>query len=316
MKRAVLNRWNKERGAALILVVWAVGLMSVFAASAARDSSLDNLDARLVRGEVIAKAMAEGGVRQAAQLWRDSDELALSGHILCRTETGLLRLDIAPAASRIDLNLASEGLLSALFVQLGASTADADHYADLIADYRDSDDLPRSNGGEKQAYQRAGLPYGPKNNPFDTVAEVAAIPGIPAWLYRRAYPHLTTRGKQLPDNTYAEAEILAAIEASAEIAPPVAAAPPRSRSGRIDSRSLSRPAPINQSNSQSATLRVRAAARTESGGYYVADAELTGVARSRQVPRIVRMDVGTIRPDEFVLAEGETVDACAVWTPQ
>lgn len=313
MKRRSTAPHQRERGAALILVVWAVGLMAVFAASAARDARLDNEDARLTRGTVIAKALAEAGLRQGTLLWRAGDEEALAGTILCRAETGLLRLDLAPANARIDLNLAQEDLLASLFRTLGADDAIAVSAAALIADYRDSDSTPRPHGGEFQAYERAGLAHGPRNDAIQLVAELAHIPGIPAWLYQDASTHLTVSGSTaVPDLDLASPVVRTAVEATLGIVPAARAAPVRS--GRIDSRSMNRTSAQSSGSSAASTakIRIRAAAQATGGGFHVLDAEISGGGRSGAAPAILRLDTGSIMPEDFLPESGEDIPVCAL----
>ena len=50
----------------------------------------------------------------------------------------------------------------------------------------------RPNGAEEAAYRAAGLPWGPKNAPFETVEELQQVLGMTADIYKRVAPSLTT----------------------------------------------------------------------------------------------------------------------------
>ncbi|MEQ9314560.1 MAG: type II secretion system protein GspK, partial [Henriciella sp.] len=288
----------RERGAALILVVWAVGLMAVFAASAARDATLDNADARHYRGIVIAKALAEGGLRYGTKLWRDGDQRIETGTYLCSTETGLLRLDIAPTSIRIDLNRAQEELLENLFVALGADKSTAETAAAYIVDYRDPDSTPRPHGGEKLAYERAGYPSGPRNDAIAHVAELASIPGVPVWLYHAALPHITTHG----GSGSADDDMLDPVVQTAYAAlsiPVTERRPGVIQSGRINSRMHLRASSSGASANRQGAIRVRAAARENGGGYYVLDTEIAGNATTWSAPKLIRIDTGPVLEGDF-----------------
>lgn len=299
-------RRKRERGAALILVVWAVGLMAVFAASAARDATLDNADARHYRGIVIAKALAEGGLRYGTKLWREGDERIETGTFLCRADTGLLRLDIAPTSTRIDLNRAQEELLENLFVALGADKSTARTAAAYIVDYRDPDGTPRPYGGEKLAYERAGYASGPRNDAIAHVAELASIPGVPVWLYHAALPHITTNG----GSGSVDADSLDPVvqTAYAALSVPVTDRRPGAiQSGRFNSRLHLRAVSSGTSARRQGAIRVRAAARENGGGYYVLDTEIAGDATTYSAPRLVRIDTAPVLEGDFD-ADGDIPD--------
>ncbi|WP_300392674.1 type II secretion system protein GspK [Henriciella sp.] len=309
MKLRPSARPSRERGAALILVVWAVGLMAVFAASAARDASLDNEDARFLRGTAIAKALSEGGLRHGTDLWRSGDRAVLLGTLLCQAETGLLRIDVAPVDSRIDVNLAQEPLLEALFLELGADHATARTAAAQIADYRDGDSTPRPHGAERSVYERAGKPGGPKNAVISHVGELAYLPGLPEWLFRAALPHLTTASSSaVPDDDYASAPIKAAIE-SLGISQTAKGDAIRN-SPHVEARALRRRAVSSGSQANlSGKIRVRAAARATLGGYYALDAEISGGGAGK-AGRFLRVDSTSTRPGDFSPIDEAPIPAC------
>ena len=74
---------------------------------------------------------------------------------------------------------------------MGVDPAKAQSLADAIADFRDADNLPRLRGAEEAQYRDAGLVWGPKNAPFQTVGELQQILGMTAEIYRRVAPDLS-----------------------------------------------------------------------------------------------------------------------------
>ncbi len=302
---------SRERGAALILVVWAVGLMAVFAASAARDASLDNKDARIYRGTIAAKALAEGGLRYGTLLWRSGDERVTGGRYTCATPTGLLQLDIMPASARISANLAQEPLLASLFIQLGADRDTAETAAAYIADYRDAGYTARPNGGEQPAYRQAGLSYGPRDDMLEDIAEIGFIPGVPNWLFAAATPYLTLTGDgAMPNLDYADPVVLAAVAGMGNSAP--ARLPSRASTTRTQSRTAKRPVSSGNNRNQAGPIRVRAAASSTQGGFHVLDAEIVGSASGRETPRMVRLDTASVRLDDFTIEDRAAIPVCAI----
>ena len=55
-------------------------------------------------------------------------------------------------------------------------------------DWVDPDDLSQPNGAEIAEYKAAGLSYGPKNAPFDTVSELQQVLGMTYALYEKIEP--------------------------------------------------------------------------------------------------------------------------------
>jgi general secretion pathway protein K len=80
-------------------------------------------------------------------------------------------------AGRIDLNAADEFLLTAAFAGNGFSEPEARSMAARIIDWRDPDDSTTAEGAERDDYRRADRVHGPRNAPFETVAEVQQILG-------------------------------------------------------------------------------------------------------------------------------------------
>src|SRR5262249_3196648 len=94
-------------------------------------------------------------------------------------------------SSKVDLNQASETLLTALFQLAGVSQGRAQSLAAAVADFRDPDDQRRVNGAENKQYQSAGLSWGPKNSPFQSIDELQQVLGITPEIYRNVVDNIT-----------------------------------------------------------------------------------------------------------------------------
>src|SRR5690606_22186526 len=129
-----------------------------------------------------------------------------------------VRIEAIDESGKVDLNAADVDLLSRLFVTVGVDQADATAIAAAIADWRDSDDLYQPQGGaEDPSYASAGLPWGAKDAPFDTVAEVEQVLGMTPAIYAKVAPLLTVySGQARPDPNFAAAEVLQALGEDAE----------------------------------------------------------------------------------------------------
>lgn len=94
-------------------------------------------------------------------------------------------------AGKIDLNMAQGEVLHRLLTSVGVDVEIADALVDKILDWREPGDVKRLNGAKADDYQRAGLPYGPRDGPFESVAELQLVMGMTPQLYQRLAPALT-----------------------------------------------------------------------------------------------------------------------------
>ena len=114
-------------------------------------------------------------------------------------------------ASRIDLNAAQKEVLAGLFRTLGAPPEAADYYAERIIAWRKKPDRTGDNE-EATAYRVAGVPYKPRQGPFQDAAELWLVFGLPPLLVERALPFVTVySGASEVDPDNAAPEVLASL---------------------------------------------------------------------------------------------------------
>jgi general secretion pathway protein K len=194
----------RERGVALVIVIWTLALLAILAGSFSGASRTHARLAFNIVERTRAEALADAAV-----------ERAIAG-ILIPAEAGGLRVDQTPYAwvfeggevvfsiadegGKIDLNAAEVELLADLFTALGLSVRESVALAAAIADYADDDDEERPGGAEAAAYRRARLSYGPKNAPFERIDELSRVLGMTPELFSRVRPLITTyTGMAQPD---------------------------------------------------------------------------------------------------------------------
>jgi general secretion pathway protein K len=188
-------RNRRERGLALLAVLWLVTLLSVVAASFSATSRTETQLARNAVERARAEALADAGLYRALfgllepapdRRWRTDGTvytLALGA--------GEVGVAVQDEAGRIDLNVATDELIHGLFLSAGLDGAGADALLDALADFRDPDDLRRPGGAEDADYRAAGLPYGAKDAPFEAVEELQQVLGMTPELYRHVAPLVT-----------------------------------------------------------------------------------------------------------------------------
>ena len=190
----------RDHGFILIVVIWFAAL---FALAATVFTRAMDVHVRSTRNDIdLARAefLADGAVSLAlSDLLVDRSitpgvaRFAADGsiaHCTIKDDAAVL-ISIQDMGGLVNLNMASEELMEALFSGLGASAESAQRAAASIIDYRDSDDQLSPNGAERAEYAEAGRPNGPKNGPLDTIEEVSQVAGIDTALSQRAMEYLT-----------------------------------------------------------------------------------------------------------------------------
>ena len=213
-----------QRGVALVLVMWLVALLTALVGAYAATARIEYMQGRGLHGGVVAEAAARAGLEYAVSRVQsqDPDSAWVADGRPYRWTFGAAEVEIrvVDESARIDLNAADVPLLSALFQVVGAEPAHADAVAAAIVDWRDADDLTQPMGGaESPQYAQAGLPYGARNAPFDTVAEVEQVLGMDRALFKASEAHLTVfTGLPTPDQRFASSEVLQALGLDPDLA--------------------------------------------------------------------------------------------------
>lgn len=233
---------GRQRGAALLLVMWLILLLSGLVAGYAMSARIESLQGNGLVRSVAAREAARAGIEIAVSRMMNPDPAQRwvpdgRGNAI-RFDGASIDVAIRDEAGKIDLNGATPELLAALFRGLGETQGAATRLAGAIVDWRDDDTLTQPAGGAEDGdYASAGLAWGAKDAPFETVAEVEQVLGMRPGLYATAAPFLTVyTGGATPDPNFADAVVLAAM--GVERPQPVGTAVPAGGSGTysIDSR--------------------------------------------------------------------------------
>lgn len=206
-----------SQGAALLLVMWLIALLTALIGAFALTARVEALQGKVLSGGVRAQELARAGMEYALVRLADTEPrtrwLPDGRAYAWRYADAELDLRIVDESGKVDLNQAGQPLLSALMQALGTERERAEQVSAAILDWRDADPLTQVNGGaEDPDYAAAGLPYGAKDAPFETVAEVEQVLGMDPELYARLEPYLTLySGRGEPDPAYAQAPVLIAM---------------------------------------------------------------------------------------------------------
>lgn len=206
----------KQRGVALLLVLWACALLAILLGGYALTARTEGLQAHYQFARTQARYAAEAGVARAAWAISQTDprlRWKVDGHPYSfELDQAQIHVRITAEDGKIDLNTASPPLLQRFFTVLGVDPGHAEHLAAAIADWRDADDASLPNGAEAAQYRDAGRHYGPRNGPFASIEELQQVLGMDAALYAKAAPFLTLWSRRpLPNAAHAPLQVLEAL---------------------------------------------------------------------------------------------------------
>ena len=205
------------RGAALLLVMWLILLLSGLVAGYAMAARIESMQGNGLARGTTAREAARAGVEYAAARLLDADPArrwASDGRDNRFAFDGAqVEIAVRDEAGKIDLNAANHDLLLKLFVALGETRDSANRLAGAIVDWRDPDSLTQPAGGAEDGdYASAGLAWGAKDAPFETVAELEQVLGMRPALFASAAPYLTVfTGSAMPDARSADGIVLQAM---------------------------------------------------------------------------------------------------------
>lgn len=208
---------TRMRGAALLLVLWLVALLTALVGAYALTARMEALQGRVGSRGAMAQEIARAGMEYALVRVADRNpetHWQPNGRAYAwRFDGHEVQVRIIDETGKVDLNQADVPLLSRLMQALGEPPDTGDALAAAIVDWRDADDLSQPVGGaEDDDYAAAGRPYGAKDAPFETIAELEQVLGMTPGLYARLAPFLTLySGRGQPDATYAQGPVLVAM---------------------------------------------------------------------------------------------------------
>lgn len=276
----------RNRGVALVLVLWVSVLLTVIASAFIVERRTETMIVRNSASLARAEAAADAGV------WRGIHDMYRSDNAPDRwTRDGTphdwsfdsvpVRVELRDESAKIDINTASEVLLSGLLASAGLEQDEVARLLDAILDWRDPDSLKRPNGAEEHDYRDAGLTYKPANSAFQAIEELQLVLGMRPDLYRRLAPSITVFSRQPGVNPQiASRDVLLAIPGlTPEIVDRYIADREEARRQGLPLPALPQAGAVASGNSMVATIRSEA--RLDDGTVFVREA----VALLRPVPR-------------------------------
>jgi general secretion pathway protein K len=190
---------------ALVAVLWIVALLSLLAVTA-----LAVTRARMRETAHRIEQDRAAALREAALLVTIRDLSShdparhprVDGQAFAQPVLGdSVQVTIEDESGRVDLNRADDDLLLALLIGNGTRQSDAEDFVARLRDWQDADDIRRPGGAEAGDYRGAGLPYGPRNAPLQSVDEVfqlLTVKTVPLECFLSAFTVYTGRSNVNP----------------------------------------------------------------------------------------------------------------------
>ena len=277
---------SRQRGVALVLVMWVSVLLTVVASSFIMERRTETIivrnSASLARAEAAADAGVHRGIYDMYRSDNAPERWKRDGSVQDWTFDAIpVRVELRDESAKIDINTASEPLLRGLLTSSGLNDEEAARLLDAILDWRDPDALKRPGGAEEPDYRDAGLSYKPANSAFQAIEELQLVLGMRPDLYRRLAPSITVFSRQPGVNPQiARREVLLAIPGlTPEIVDRYIADREEARRQGLPLPALPQAGGVASGTSMVATIRSEA--RLDDGTLFVREA----VALLRPVPR-------------------------------
>ncbi|MCA9491349.1 MAG: general secretion pathway protein GspK, partial [Myxococcales bacterium] len=279
-------RRHRQRGLALLIVLWVGALVAVLAATFAFEARQEAALTHNAISRARAESLAESGIARAIlgllapradERWDDLGaprRVALPG--------GTAQVSALSENGKLDINVSPPELVRGLIEVLQAESADvgdgrAADVAQAILDWRDDDQDPLPGGAEADQYAAAGLDHVPRDRAFLSVGELRLVMGMTDALFDRLAPLVTVHTWSARiDPQSAPREVLLALpgvdvasvdaflEARAQAATEQAATGGGAASPRLPLELL-RPAQRHLSRSRSRVYTLRSEGRTDDG---------------------------------------------------
>ncbi|MCG7948864.1 MAG: type II secretion system protein GspK [Candidatus Thiodiazotropha taylori] len=272
---------GRNRGVALILVLWMVALLTIIAASFSTQSKVESRLAGNSKDALQAKLLAESGFSRAVmelmvispqQRWNFNGQL-----YPLQTAQGELEVSIRNASGLLDLNKASSDQLNRLFGLISDDPEERNALVDRLHDWRDADDLRRLNGAEDKEYRAAGYDYATAGKDLTSLEELAYVMGFDAARVNRLRPYVTLNSDSATvDYRFASEQLTALLTSTGQSGSELTEA-----LDQLDSELADLDLSQGGGTSQSKVFRIEVSARTKQGGHarIVADVGLKNRGR-------------------------------------
>ncbi len=220
------KRGQRERGFALLIVMWGLVLPALVAARVLSTGRMEAQLAGNLRDAAVAESAADGAIDRTIYNLMGAGEVRWppQGRFHVTVAGAPVDITVRNLTGRINPNVATPELLQALLTRFDLSKATAEALAAAILEWRAPG--PRLATAKAADYARADRTDAPLEKPFRSLDDLGAVLGMTPELLARLRPHLTVWWRSDPDMAYADPVVLAALRSIGTVAPTVVG-PPR-----------------------------------------------------------------------------------------
>lgn len=199
----------RQRGVALVLVLWFVAALSIVAVSLSAVSRVDGRAVAILIAETRAVAAADAAI-QLVLRDIDADPTLVGGGGLLEAQVSFNGYDVTvsvrPETAFVNLNQASHALLRDLIHRIGGEDeSTADLLATAVAAWRE----PSVTGNLARDYEAAGVGFRPRHGMFVAPEDLLQVLGFEYPLYVKIRDFVTVHGGSPGvDDRFAPEEIL------------------------------------------------------------------------------------------------------------
>lgn len=230
------RQFRRHGGAALILVLWLVASISLVVMASARGVRQQTQRAAIDIERLRAEAVLDAALQLTSQRLV-LERLGEARYRKQRLSMGAYQVwvEITPSGGLVDVTVASEALVRALFQRAGGlSPGEAAILTSRVRDYLDPDDTPDGVGGAEAAqYRAAGWPSMPRNGALDDIAELRSVLGVTSELYEIIAPHLGINGQQRIEIDSAPPALIDALTGQPGLGAQIHKSPPETRAATL-----------------------------------------------------------------------------------
>jgi len=205
---------QRDRGFALLLVLWTMVLLALLAAQVTGAGRAETQVAGALRSGAQLREAADGAVYET--IWHmldgEGDYWAPGAATRILDEPGgKVDVTILDQRGKFDINQSPPVELAALFALVGADTSTAKQLGEAVSEWRTQ--LPPGSNDQSNvsAYRMQGRVWGPGGNEFQRLDELLLVAGMTPALYAASKPYLTLALEQGPWLSYAPPMVQAAL---------------------------------------------------------------------------------------------------------
>jgi Type II secretion system (T2SS), protein K len=198
---------KNNNGSILIVVLWTLVMISYLVGdyiihNRSKTGTAMNLTASFIQMNAVESVLN----LTASNEWKSGIDQYMPGKWVDMNVEGVkLRFRLDNEGSRININTADDAKIRQAVVDIfnESDIEKANLLTDAILDWKDNDDLVRTQGAEKDYYESEGLNYLPADGLFKTMTELLLVKGMTGKLFwgdpgRNDTPHNTSDNTSEP----------------------------------------------------------------------------------------------------------------------